>query len=1072
MLSQKFKEHLLEVFPPSEEKLLKKGRPIFFERVPVGAREYIASLYAAHLGLPIVWVMPKQKEGVVKNNLTFFSGNTVEVFPAWEALPGDLVDPGVEVMGERFGIVEKLCKGENFHIVGSLQAFLQHVPKKTSYEENLFLLETGKVLDRDFFVEKLVAAGYQKTALVLKPGEIAVRGCVVDCFPWRGKAPVRVEFWDDLVESLRLFNVDSQKSMEEKTHISIVLEKESRLLEKGEHTSLVDLVEEALFVFEEPVDLEEMGEVFSSQVPVNHPYFSSLKTLLEKVVPKYSLIFSSLSPEELDKAALTEKSTSRHALKGLALETSFSWADREMKALLKPHPFISMEEFIAGQNFDVLNKKIEWLCLDEREVEFLKHHFSQRDFSWSFGGFQGAFGLKDGSFALAGAHFLHQKERVDRQAHGRSYAAEVSLFDLSGGDIIVHEEHGFGRFEGIGTQKNHQGLEKEFLALEYAQGGKLYVPIEDMHKVTRYVGPQEGAFIDLHKLGSPLWKNQREKTERQAALYAKELMELYAKRIVTARQSVSHDSEVMQSFERAFPYEETEDQLAAMEAIKQDFYSQKIMDRLLCGDVGYGKTEVAMRAAFKMCIDGGKQVAVLVPTTLLAMQHYENFKERMEDFGVEVRVLSRFVRPKEVKKILQELAEGRVDIVIGTHRLLGKDISFANLGLLVIDEEHRFGVKAKEVLKRWKSEVDVLSLSATPIPRTLYMSLMGARDLSVMKTPPHERIPVRSVLVKKEDETLKKAILRELNRSGQIFFIHNRVETIEFTAAYLQKLVPGIRVGVAHGQMDEEEIDRVFHAFKEYRIDLLVATTIVENGIDMHRANTILIDRADRFGLSELYQLRGRVGRWNRQAYCYFLVENPSRLPELSKKRLEALLRHAGFGAGMSVAMEDLYLRGAGHIFGEEQSGHAHTVGYHLYCQMLKNQIDRLQGKLEEHVEVKIEIPFEARFSAEYIPESSLRMDLYRRLQEIFTIKDLENFWAEVIDRFGTLTPSTEWLKAVSYVKIWASMKKITLFKWEKMGLTLEKQGRRGKELYKKLFPPVKTPAKFLEAAEKALYEL
>jgi transcription-repair coupling factor (superfamily II helicase) len=483
----------------------------------------------------------------------------------------------------------------------------------------------------------------------------------------------------------------------------------------------------------------------------------------------------------------------------------------------------------------------------------------------------------------------------------------------------------------------------------------------------------------------------------------------------------------MFAFEEEFPFVETQDQLEAVAAIKKDMESSKAMERLVCGDVGYGKTEVAMRAAFKAVVDGRKQVAILVPTTVLAMQHYENFVERMANFPINVAVISRFCTTKERNDAIEGVANGTVDILIGTHRIISGDVLFKDLGLVIIDEEHRFGVKAKEHLKRIKVGVDCLSLSATPIPRTLYMSLVGARDMSVINTPPQDRLPIKTIITEPNDNIIKNALLRELSRDGQAYYIHNRVESLPEVAGHIKTLLPAARVATVHGQMKSDEVDMVFHAFKSGKIDILVATTIVESGIDIPNANTILIDRADHIGLSDLYQLRGRVGRWNRRAYAYFLVRRLHAVPEITRKRLNALAESTGYGGGMKLAMRDLEIRGAGDILGTEQSGQVAAVGFHFYCKMLKRTIKALQGEMPEGLaETKVDFAYDARFSEEYINEPSLRMELYQRLGEAMSWEDVDGIWEEVVDRFGTPPDTAQWLYHMTRIRVVAAKRGYT----------------------------------------------
>ena len=640
---------------------------------------------------------------------------------------------------------------------------------------------------------------------------------------------------------------------------------------------------------------------------------------------------------------------------------------------------------------------------------------------------------------------ITKRYKTRRQKQRSTYHTTPSdTYELSPGEMVVHYHNGIGRYAGLEKRLNHNGIPNEFFVIEYADNAKLYVPFNQAYLLTKYVGASE-EIPSMHTLGENRWKKKREHAEKAILEYASELLELYARREIAGGFACSEDSPDMVAFEEDFPYVETEDQLSAIENIKKDMVSGKSMDRLVCGDVGYGKTEVAMRAAFKAVVDGRKQVAVLVPTTVLATQHYENFVERFSNFPITIGVLSRFRTAKQIKETLEGIKNGTVDVVVGTHRVISEDVQFKDLGLIIIDEEQRFGVKAKEHLKRMKVGVDCLTLSATPIPRTLYMSLVGARDMSVISTPPQDRLPITTVITEPNDIVIKNALLRELARDGQAYIIHNRVESIFEYASHIQELLPKARIVVAHGQMHSDEIDLVFHMFKNGQADILVATTIVENGIDIPNANTIIVDRADRFGMADLYQLRGRVGRWNRRAYGYLLVPRVHLLPDIVRKRLEALASSSGYGGGMKVAMRDLEIRGAGNILGMEQSGQVSTIGFHLYCKLLKRAMLAMQGKAPAIVaDTKIEFLVDARIPEEYVHEPHLRMEIYQRLGEAISLEDVETIWTEIKDRFGIPPEAAVWLYHLTRIRAVASQRGYVLLKQDKFSLTLEKQ--KGKE--------------------------
>ena len=749
-----------------------------------------------------------------------------------------------------------------------------------------------------------------------------------------------------------------------------------------------------------------------------------------------------------------------HGKKGL----SFEAFGKKIDVNRWYHPFHTIaDSFASDENIPLLDVYNEskppalFLCQNESEERMIRTVIP--DATIETGYLSSGFYIENPPFALIPMAELTGRLRVRRQKQRSHYhTLPHEMNTLTPGESVVHMNNGIGRFLGIERRPNHLGIETEFMLLEYAEGAKLYIPMEQANLVSKYVGVGEEK-PKLHELGSSKWKRAKAKTEMAIVGYAQELLELQAKRAL--KEGINYGP--VSDLTLQFPYEETEDQLLAIESIYDDMNSSKTMERLICGDVGYGKTEVAMRAAFRTVVDGGKQVAILVPTTVLAMQHYDTFRDRMANFPVKVGVLSRFCKPKEQKETLEALAKGDIDIIVGTHRIVSQDIVFKDLGLVIIDEEQRFGVRAKEHLKKARQNVDCLTLSATPIPRTLYMSLVGARDLSVINTPPEDRLPIHSVIAQGTDEILKTALLRELSRAGQAFCIHNRVESIFDFASRIKKLVPHAHIAVAHGQMDAKDLDSIFHKFKSGEVQILVATSIVENGIDIPNANTILIDRADHFGLAELYQMRGRVGRWNRKAYCYFLVQNPRDLNPVARKRLAALTQASGHGGGMKIAMQDLEIRGAGNILGTEQSGHVQTVGFHLYCRLLKRTIKRLEAKKEPFLteECKIEFPIDARFPDSYVEDINLRMDLYQRLGDAETAADVDALLGEVEDRFGPLPAVAENLGLLTRLRIFAQQNAFTKLKLTKTVLEAVQSHDKQKITKKLLVRLVDDPKEF-----------
>ncbi len=757
---------------------------------------------------------------------------------------------------------------------------------------------------------------------------------------------------------------------------------------------------------------------------------------------------------------------------------AFQMFNRDWQGVLWRQPFDTIahvlshpqEEVMCGEGLlnglkelDLNEWQLHFICSSESEERQLQKRLSDCEVSlpahvhFHLGYLSCGFAIVDLRLLLFPMTELTMRYKMRRQKQRATIrSSPLEAFDLSPGETVVHLHNGIGRFIGLEKRLNHLGIVSEFFSIEYAERAKLCVPLNQAHLLTKYVSGGEAA-ANLSVLGSNKWKKTREQTERAILGYASEILQNQAARAIADGFVFPPDGPELSAFEEEFPFSETEDQLAAIALIKQEMQSTKAMDRLICGDVGYGKTEVAMRAAFKAVVDGKKQVALLVPTTVLAMQHFETFAERMANFPVNIGILSRFSSTKETKKTLEGIEKGSIDIVIGTHRMVSDDVKFKDLGLVMIDEEQRFGVRAKEHLKKIKAGVDCLTLSATPIPRTLYLSLIGARDLSIINTPPQDRLPIKTMIAQADDQTIKNALLRELSRDGQTFVIHHRIESLDAIADRIKKLVPQAKVLVVHGQMSSDAIDRAFHAFKKGEADVLVATTIVENGIDIPNANTILIDQADHYGLATLYQLRGRVGRWNRRAYAYFLVSSQKELPENARNRLQALAEAGGYGGGMRAAMRDLEMRGAGDILGLEQSGHVSSIGFHLYCKLLKRAILVLKGMMPATaLETKIEIPVDARLPEDYVNAVSLRMEIYQKFGEAFSIEEVDAVWGEVQDRFGQAPLSAQWLYYLTRLRVLASLRGYTLIKQEKLSLILEK-GKEG-SVRRVLTPKYRTP--------------
>ena len=816
------------------------------------------------------------KEGGMLLDLPYFASCPILELPAWETLPTEEISPSADVVGERFEVLKNIAKDPKPLVVTNLQGLLQKVLPKHKLSTLELPIKTGQVLDEKGFIETLQRFGYQEVLLTADKGEFSRRRGVIDLFPSTCADPIRMEFWEGKVESIRRFDPLGQRSIEKLPSFILFPAIEREMLNKGDEVSLLHSFQKPpLIIFD---DIEEMEE-----------RWVQLKSLIGPH-PVHLITFEQFLNEanDLQKIFLTDQSLEAlSTVQRRAGEVTFEAFGRPFTAFAYHHPYQRLRDFLAVDE-DVAGDRllsallsppapisITFLAESDREDKLIGEAFCsllpKMPYTFKRGYLsEGLVDGKKGYVLFPFAEWTNRPKIRRKRQRSTRHSNELLLEEFDPGDLVVHLNHGIGKFIGFAKQPNHEGVETEFLILEYAQAGKLYVPLHQSHLVSRYIGADQST-PRLSEIGSPKWRHIKEKTEREIFGYANDLLQLYAKREIEGGFAFPPDDEEMIAFENAFPFIETEDQLSAIADIKKDMQNPEPMDRLVSGDVGYGKTEVAMRAAFK-AIEGGKQVALLVPTTLLALQHYENFTERMLGFPLRVAHLSRFVKPKERKEIIEAVKKGSIDILIGTHRIIGEDIGFKDLGLVIIDEEQRFGVKAKEHLKKLRAGVDCLTLSATPIPRTLYMSLIGVRDISEIKTPPQDRLPIQSFLVEPNDIMIQTALRRELNRGGQAYFIHNRVETIFDVAAHLKKLVPEARIIVGHGQLSNDEIDHIFHTFKKGDADILVSTTIVESGIDIPNANTIIIDRADTFGIADLYQLRGRVGRWNRKAFCYFFV--------------------------------------------------------------------------------------------------------------------------------------------------------------------------------------------------------
>ncbi len=952
---------------------------------------------AASQSLVVVCPLTEQVDELIED-LRLFSPLGAERFPAcesWNATSDETAQPpSEEAFGERLHLLKQLRGGQQPPrlVVASIQGLLQPVPSQEILDRTTRSLRLGAAMPVEELTGWLAENGFVPTAAVDLPGEFSVRGGIVDIFAPDWDGPVRVEFFGDEIESIRRFEIASQRSLESLPSIDVTI------LGARSHQQayLSDyLPPQTWFLLIEPGELEQQGRQYLERAA--QPTFHHVSDVLRQIYRFPSVTASAI-------ASASFETTCR--LKIESVERFSGDVNRVREQL---------DEAGAGQ-------EIYLICQTEAEVRRLKELFAATKASqenrlhFPIGSLQTGFRLVPERLVLLSSGELFRRSDLRRPTPRRLTRVIDSFLELREGDLVVHIGHGIARYRGLKLLEKN-GQEEEHLELEFAGRTKLYVPATRIGLVQKYVGGAKSR-PTLAKLGGRLWGKQKQRVEDAVTDMAADMLELQASRASRPGIAFPADTEWQREFDASFPYHETRDQLTTIDAIKRDMSLSRPMDRLLCGDVGYGKTELAMRAAFK-AVDAGYQAAVLVPTTLLCEQHYRTFSARMAEFPFEIASLSRFASRGKQNEIIRRLEEGSIDVVIGTHRLAQHDVRFHNLGLVVIDEEQRFGVEVKERLKALRATVDVLTMTATPIPRTLHMGLLGVRDISNLETPPEDRLAVETRVARFDPELIRPAVLRELNRGGQIFFVHNRVEDIEILARRLRQIVPEARLAIGHGQMHEDELEQVMLGFIDRRFDILLATTIIESGLDIPNANTMFIDEADRYGLADLHQLRGRVGRYRHRAYCYLLIDPNKNLSPSAAKRLRAIEEFSDMGAGFAIAMRDLEIRGAGNILGTEQSGHIATVGYEMYCDLLEQAVRRLrQLAPKTSVDVDVDLPGRGYIPRSYVPEMRLKIDLYRRLARVQERAELDDLRAEFLDRFGPPPPPVEHLLELAEVRI------------------------------------------------------
>jgi transcription-repair coupling factor (superfamily II helicase) len=936
-----------------------------------------------------------------RDDVATFAGIPPEVFPAWEKPPRELTAVD-EVFGRRMRALRLLSSNSPPRlVVAPFQATLQPVPKPELLARMARTVAVGQVVPTEALTAWMLEHGMARAEVVEVPGEFSSRGGILDVFPTDATDPVRIEFFGDEIESIRPFDVESQRSLDRWTSVTLTAAisfDEAGLAGFGHP---VDFFPEGTWVaLIEPPDLREEGRHYLERLEDRRGLFS-VASSFEKLIKFPTIAISTLAADSLE--------TTCH----MRIESieRFSGELTKVKA--------ELESAAAGE--DVLIA-----CHNAAEVERLGEVFSDTELVASKrlhlteGRIRAGFHLIDAATLVIGDHELFARAEVRRPVNRRRYESRAidSFLDLNEDDLVVHVNHGIARYRGLHFVDQSAEHAEETLLLEFAEGTRLYVPVAKIDLVQKYVGGGKGSPA-LSKMGSSTWEKRKKRVAEAVVDLAQELIDIQAQR--SAQPGFAYpkdDSHWVAEFEAAFPYEETPDQLTAIEAVKHDMAQGKPMDRLICGDVGYGKTEVAIRGAFR-AVDAGKQVAVLVPTTILAEQHHRSFAARMAEFPFVIEVVNRF-RPKaEIREVLKRAAAGKVDILIGTHRILQKDVAFKELGLVVIDEEQRFGVEDKEWLKTLRTTVDVLTLSATPIPRTLHMSLLGIRDISNLETPPPDRKAIETRVLRFDREVIKRAIHRELNRDGQIYFVHNRVYDIGTIADLIQSIVPEARIGIGHGQMSGDELERTMMGFINRKFDILVATTIIESGLDIPNVNTIFINEADKYGLADLHQLRGRVGRYKHRAYAYLLLESDRPVTPNAVKRLKAIEEFTSLGAGFKIALRDLEIRGAGNILGPEQSGHIESVGYELYCSLLETAARSLTNQPDRPLfDCSVELKWRAYLPRDYVTSPRIKLELYRRIGRLRSLNHLSDLRQEMIDRFGPLPRPAETLLVETEIRI------------------------------------------------------
>ncbi len=1103
----------LNSFKQLVEDIKTKSTPILATGVIDVQSVHLAAGIIESVGAPALIIAENElKAKEIYEDLKFFNKDA-EIYPSRDFIFYSADVHSRETDRQRQRVLSSLLKGKRNTVVLCVEALFDRKPKKEDFEKHVLFLEEGQHIDVEDLSRKLIFMGYERCDIVESVGQFSIRGGIVDIFSPIEEAAVRLEMWDDEVDSIRTMDVYSQRSLEriKKTEIfparEFVYGKDEldcaiSLLEKDYKKTKNNFLKKQLF--EEVNKLEEyVGEAIERLK--SEGYISNADGLIEyfyeetvsilNYMPEDTVIiynepqriklsgatsynrFAESIKSRIEKGYMLQKETSLIFDYGQILKMAEKFNQVLFTTIAKSISDFKLKDVISfsAKSTSAFNNRTDLfmeelkalkssgygcviLTASQSKAERIVKELLENNITAGFAENLNETEIKQGTVTVArgslsrgfeytsfkmavfSEHQLFDDKSARRAAKKKKTGKAIESFtDLKVGDYVVHQAHGIGVFRGL-EKIVVDGANKDYIKISYADGGGLFVPVNQMDSIQKYIG-SNGENIKLNKLGGQDWNKAKAKVRAAVAILAEELVELYAKRQAAKGFVYSADNLWQREFEESFPYEETDDQINAIEDVKRDMESGKVMDRLVCGDVGYGKTEVAIRAAFK-AVQDGKQVAYLVPTTILAQQHYNTFTERMKDYPVKVSLMSRFRTPKQQKETIKELEQGFVDIVIGTHRILSKDIKFKDLGLVIIDEEQRFGVAHKEKMKRMKENVDILTLTATPIPRTLHMSLSGIRDMSILEDPPLERHPVQTYVMENDPEFIKDALARELARGGQVYYLYNRVETISQEAYKVQNLLPQANVAFAHGQMTERELEAIMKDFIEGDIDVLVCTTIIETGLDISNVNTMIIQDADKMGLSQLYQLRGRVGRSNRIAYAYLCYKRDKVLTEVSEKRLQTIKEFTEFGSGFKIAMRDLEIRGAGNLLGAQQHGHMEAVGYDMYCKLLDEAVKELKGEtFEAEFETQIDLNISAYIPPFYIKNEEQKLDIYKKISIIKNEDDYFDIQEEIEDRYGNIPKSVHKLLEIVLLKAKAHSKDITAVIQKQQNLVITFRG-------------------------------